>query len=298
MTATGGLRWDKAAFCISIDVELAWGVWDRLTAEYLRKCLLLERPIVRRLLGLFQVYDIPATWAIVGRLLERPDGGSLPGGTDAWYAPDIVDAIRRTHPQQEIGSHSFAHLGFGLVGRDRALADLRAARDMHRKHDLPFVSFVYPGNRVAHLDLLAEVGVEIFRSTDAGWHARATQFAAGLRRVTNLLDKMVPVPPPAVRPLLRESGVVELPSSMLLLGRNGLRRLATAPALVLKARLGLERAVREQAVFHLWFHPSNFYYHTETQFQVLEKILAHASRLRREHAIETVPMGGLAHLTA
>ena len=36
----------KGAFCISIDLELAWGMWDQLTPDHVRKCLDLERVTV------------------------------------------------------------------------------------------------------------------------------------------------------------------------------------------------------------------------------------------------------------
>jgi hypothetical protein len=36
---------DKGALTISIDLELAWGVWDRLTPDDLRMAETAERPI-------------------------------------------------------------------------------------------------------------------------------------------------------------------------------------------------------------------------------------------------------------
>jgi hypothetical protein len=76
-------------FCISIDLELAWGVRDHLTDDYVSYCSELERPIVQRLLASLNRYDISATWAIVGNLLSDTALMSL-GGKEVWYAPDLI----------------------------------------------------------------------------------------------------------------------------------------------------------------------------------------------------------------
>ena len=41
-------------------------------------------------------------------------------------------------------------------------------------------------------------------------------------------------------------------------------------------------------MFHLWFHPSNFFTKTDDQFLVLEEILRHAQRLRDSGALEVL----------
>jgi hypothetical protein len=57
----------RGSFCISIDLELAWGVWDQLSREDLDRCLSLERRIVTRILEIFKVYDTTPIWVIVVR---------------------------------------------------------------------------------------------------------------------------------------------------------------------------------------------------------------------------------------
>ena len=63
--ATGEMK--KGALCISIDLELAWGVWDQLTPGYVRQCVELERTIVKRILELF-VGALPRTSSAVAVL--------------------------------------------------------------------------------------------------------------------------------------------------------------------------------------------------------------------------------------
>ena len=45
------IRLRRGAFCISIDLELLWGVWDHVTASDARECADLEREIVPKAAG-------------------------------------------------------------------------------------------------------------------------------------------------------------------------------------------------------------------------------------------------------
>ena len=285
----------KGALCISIDVELAWGVWDIVTPGDIANCLRLERGIVRRLVELFERYDIPVTWAVVGHLLERrPDRPD--SEVPAWYAPDVIDAIRGSRVEHEIGSHSFGHVYFAELSRDEAEADLARMRDVHQRHDLSYESFVFPRNMVAHEGALARAGVRVFRGKDRGWFTLARGRLA--RRVTHLADAIVPVTPAVVEPVSRADGLVELPGSMLLMSRNGLRRLILPRLVKLKAKRGLRAAVRSRRVFHLWFHPSNFYFDAEGQFGALEAVLEEAARLRRAGRLDVRTMRSFATANA
>jgi hypothetical protein len=82
---------------------------------------------------------------------------------------------------------------------------------------------------------------------------------------------------------------------MLFMGRNGLRRAVHPAAVVAKARLGLAAAARSGETFHLWFHPSNFYYETERQLETLAGILRFAAQMRERGEIAVRPMSSFAH---
>src|SRR6516225_11087192 len=100
----------KARLIISIDLELAWGYWDCLTAENLRMAETAERPICAALIELFDRYEIPATWAIVAALLDEASAKSRPGGASCWYAPDIIDRLFHAKVVHEIGGHGGRHV--------------------------------------------------------------------------------------------------------------------------------------------------------------------------------------------
>ena len=235
---------------------------------------------MRRLLGLFRTHELPVTWAFVGRLLDDSRGfDGLRGDRGCWYAPDLVEAIRDDPVDHEIATHSYGHVYFGESSAEAVRADLMRARAVHEAHGLPFRSLVFPRNQVAHLDIVAEAGIEVFRSVDAGVLQAVSRRAPQLRPLVNLADKALPIAPPVVHPVRRDHGLIELPSSLLLIGRNGLRRVVSPAALRSKLRAGLTRAVETGALFHLWFHPSNFYTGLESQLDVLDDALGRAAEL-------------------
>ncbi|HSU17085.1 MAG TPA: methyltransferase domain-containing protein [Longimicrobium sp.] len=280
-------------FTISIDTEFAWGVrhYGEL-APGRREEIRREREIVTRLLALFSRYDVRATWAVVGRLLER-DPGVAEAELDLWYTPDVIEEIAAAVPRQEIGSHSYAHLFFdeGAAPREAAEADVAAARRVHEQHGLAFDSWVFPRSIVGYRDVLARAGVRVYRGAGRRWYSGLP--VRPVRRVLNLGSFAVGATPRTVRPRVDELGMTDVPDSMLLFGRGGVRRLVPPRSLVRMASAGLERAARRGEVFHLYFHPSNFAHDTDTQFRILEEILAHAQSLRSANRLEIRTMGEL-----
>lgn len=292
----GEHRLQRGAFCISIDVELAWGYWDCLSPAYLAQCSRLDRTVIQELVQLFARHEVSATWVVVGALLDR-DSARPEGAEAVWFAPDVLESIVRAPHAQEIGSHSFAHIDFASAPAGAARADLAHAREIHRAHGLDFTSFVFPRNRVGHLAELAQHGIKVFRGPDRGAIHTAGRLAGRVgRRVANYVDKLIPISPAVVHPIAHPEGIVELPGSLLLMGRDGVRRLVPPRALTAKATRGLRRAAREGGVFHLWFHPSNFHAETTTQLAILDAILTAATELRRTGELDIVPMGHFAYL--
>jgi hypothetical protein len=283
----------SAALTISIDLELAWGVWDRPTAHELRLTESEERPICAALIELFDRYHVPATWAMVAALLDAKSSASCPGSRSCWYAPDIVEKLARAKTPHEIGSHSGRHIYFSDINKAEARDDLDFAGEVHRAHSLAFRSFVFPRNAVGHLDALSRVGMRTFRGPDVGWVSRVQPFGATLGRAANLADKFLPLAPQSVRADPRD-GLVNIPGSMLLIGRNGLRRFVLPVLTRTKLAAGLRCAQRSGGVFHLWFHPSNFYYRREEQLATLAWFLACAADEAGSGRLDIRTMGSYA----
>jgi hypothetical protein len=280
----------KGKLTISIDLELSWGVWDKLTAEDLRLAEAEERPICAALVELFDRHAVPATWAMVAALLDQRSAAARPGSEACWYAPDVVERIVAARAGHEIGSHGGRHIYFDAIGADEARDDLAFASGIHRAHALPFKSLVFPRNCVGHLDIVADAGLGSYRGPDIGWFRIADRVGRPLARLANLADKMLPIPPHPVTAQSHDH-LVDVPGSMLLLGRNGLRRLVLPAVTRAKLAMGLERAQRSGGIFHFWFHPSNFYYRRQEQLDTLDWFLARAASAAGRGELEIVTMG-------
>jgi hypothetical protein len=61
-----------------------------------------------------------------------------------------------------------------------------------------------------------------------------------------------------------------------------------------KLRAGLLAASEQRGLFHLWFHPSNFYYDRAAQLRILDVALEEACRLRGRGVLDVRTMGSFA----
>jgi peptidoglycan/xylan/chitin deacetylase (PgdA/CDA1 family) len=312
-------RLARGVFTISIDTELAWGGFDR--PDRAERWALEEktRAVIGQLLDLFTRYQISATWAIVGHLfldrcqndgsvvhpeIPRPryswhprdwyefDPATTADRHPLWYGPDIVRQILDARPEQEIASHSFAHVIFGDPGCSAAAAaaDLEACGRAARPWGVELRSFVYPRNRVGHLHLLPEHGFRCFRGQDPAWFAR---WPSMLRRAAHFADDLLALPPPTVQPT-RVGGLWNIPGSVMMQGMDGLRAWIPSRCRTRRCLSGLRRAVERHEVFHLWFHPSNFSVHFDRMVQALTPVLEAAAECRDRGGLEILTMGQLA----
>lgn len=274
---------------ISIDLELAWGVWDILSAADLQMAETSERPICAALIDLFDRHQVRATWAIVAALLDKSAAIGRPGKEACWYAPDIIERVVNSRVAHELGTHSGRHVYFNKISESEAGEDLAFAEAMHRANGFSFKSMVFPRNAVAHLGVLARHDLKTFRGPDAGWVRRAGRAGRRAAQVANYADKFFPVPPSPVTAKDR-GDLIDIPGSMLLMGRNGPRRFVLPQVTRAKLYMGLERARHTEGIFHLWFHPSNFYYRRDEQLATLSWFLEHAANEASRGRIEICTM--------
>lgn len=205
----------KGIFVISIDYEYGWGYWDKKLTEGHKKLIRNEVGIVKRLLSVFEKYNIPATWAIVGRLLEQKDTGN----DVLWFdKEELINKIKDSPVGHEIGSHSYAHIIYGdsKTKRGDVELDIENAARVHREHDLPFYSFIFPRNREKHHDLLKKHGVRVFRGFSKKWYEWFPYF---LWPLWGGLDYWL-LTARTVVPVRHESGLVDVPESLAFVSRK------------------------------------------------------------------------------
>lgn len=300
-----------AAFVLSLDTEIAWGTYTNLQA----RAPTFDRypELLRRLTQQLDIYEISATWAIVGHLLlpegtrtrvpqpqysfaDAPDSDRAYENAPHWfYGRYILDAIQQMRVPQELATHTFTHLlaTDPAVDEDMFAAQLSEVVRVYTEHGLPAPrSLVYPQNRVAYTDVLPAHGIICYRGVAADWYARLPD---GLKRPAHLLDRMFAFPPPTYAPqdCLQQDGLVNLPASQFLMSYDGVRARIPTRARVQQAHAGLKRAIANDEIYHLWFHPFNLG-SSDEMFEALSQILSMVWLLRERGQVQVTTMGTLA----
>lgn len=300
-----------AIFILSLDTEIAWGTYHNLAA----RAPAFERypELLRRLIQQLNIYEIPATWALVGHLLlpigtktdvpqphyrfsAVPDAQRVAAHPSHWFhAPYILESILKMRTPQEIGTHTFTHVLATEPSVSAALFDAQLAEvvHIHRQHGLPVPrSLVYPQNRIAHTALLRKHGIITYRGEAPNWTQRLPK---PLRRPANLLDYLLALTPPTLAPSACPlvDGVLNIPASQFLMSYDGIRKQIPTGARVLQAQRGLAQAVARGEIFHLWFHPFNLG-SSDAMFDALAQILALVWALREQGKLQTLSMADAA----
>lgn len=307
---------DKGIFIISVDTELAWGTFDHAGHKKYKEAYEKYRIIIMDILKIFEKYNIPATWAIVGHLFldscQREDGILHPDiirprhkwfsgdwfsydpGTDLsrdriWYGRDIVKMIKEAHPKQEIASHSFCHPVFSDKGcsRETAESDIAKCVQLALKEDIELKTFTFPRNLPGHLEILSKYGFRVFRGQ--GDRYCSLKLPGIIEKIYFLLDDMMTTTPPVVLPKTSSKhGLIEVPASMLFRFAYGKSRFIPEGVRFKKAKKGIDAAIKRKRVFHLWFHPISFAWKTNLMLAELDLILQYASKKKKEELLEVV----------
>lgn len=290
---------------VSVDAELSWGYHD---LETIPPRLDDARRSWYTTLELFDKHDIPATWGIVGHLqLDACDGrhedhplgpswfpcGAVSGGPSDWHAPELIEAVRAAQQDHEIGSHTYSHVLMNEANRAAAEAEVTEARRLADQVGIDLQSFIFPRNRVAHRDVLAEHGFSCYRGNQPRrWYADSP-----LRPLLKLVDwSRIGTEPPLVTPSVDEHGLVNVPASFYLFSFEGLARrvagLVGHEPVVAVAKRGIEKAIERDGLFHMYFHPHNVL-QPDGEAR-LDAVFEYLSRRRAETDLEVRTMGDVA----
>lgn len=278
-------RLQKGIFIISLDTEFAWGT-PRKRVPLKKDQFEQTRAVISELLALFVRYNISATWAVVGKLLER-DGSQE---NSIWDAQDVIRQIQQCPQEQEIGCHSYAHGDFGRYSRHEAVADINACQEAGEKLGIRFASFVFPYNSVAHTDVLASQKFVCYRGVDNRWYKKWRFMPPYIKIALNAIEELFAATPACVVPRRMGQGIIEIPGSTPYLPRDSFLRFVPVRAKVHRAHKGIDKAIAEGKIFHLWFHPFNIASDRVVLLAGLEEILAYAVRKRNEGMLDILPM--------
>lgn len=309
------MKKNKGIFCLSLDMELLWGRHDKKYVGRFITRAQKERDIVKKLLSIFQKYEVAATWAIVGHLflsscrrvngvvhaeINRPyypwytkdwfakDPGTNNNKDPEWYGPDMIDLIR-SNPIQEIASHSFSHVIFGHSGCSQQCADDEISQcvALAKRKGITLRSFVYPRNSVGHLPLLKKYGFTNYRGENSRYQIPylGQQLRTG--------EYFLPFPPKVYQPT-KKDGLVNIPESLYFFSARGVRRHIPNGLRLKKIRRGIDEAILKGAVFHLWTHPTDFADETENLLSVFEQVISYAKSKQKAGKLSILTMGQIA----
>ncbi|AGA78851.1 polysaccharide deacetylase family protein [Echinicola vietnamensis] len=314
----------KPLLVISLDFELHWGVFDKVSPEEKRADFERTKVVIPRILEVFERYGVAATWATVGMLLtesreewEHYKPAELPTYQNPqlspyhWVAQNGYDsAIHSAYPLvkqllltpgQELGSHTFSHYYTGEPGQqiEQFRADLKASRAIVQdKCGKALQSLVFPRNQFDHqsLKICHEEGFATVRVNPSDWFWKEPVKAGLLDKVFRTGDAVFPLGRHttfAQDKLLQTEGLpLQLPASRLLrpLGNYSLMNSARIRRIIGEMTF----AAKHGLVYHLWWHPHNFGHAPKESMRDLQRLLEVFKKLQQDYGMCSVNMGKLA----
>ena len=321
----------KGYFIVSLDFELFWGMFDKVTLETYGDRIRGERTAIPRMLDIFSRYGIHATWATVGMLMAKDKQDLLtllpspelqpvyedmrmssyeylktaPIETDTvpdiyHFGSDLVWKILAT-PFQEIGNHTFSHFYCidGYTNRPEVFrTDLEAFERALRPYETTTESIDFPRNQasVEALRICAEKGIRAYRGNEAHvlYTPRKNADQSLLIRAFRLLDHYINLSGYHTYPLPKaHTGIpLDIPSSRFFRPWNRMFSIFE-PLRLRRIMSAMTHAAKNGEVFHLWWHPHNFGIDQKQNFKNLETILRHFKKLQEQYNMESASMSDI-----
>lgn len=297
----------KGKLTITLDCEYGWGHLAKNTFNDLTDSFSKTSLINRRLLAVFEEFDIPVTWAVVGaidiksserkmlynylrscglceaailRLIDSNKGNS---SDSIFFDPHIIDDIKGSPVSHDIGSHTFSHHFLDEISEKHVLSDCKLMSALNHERGLDYVSLVFPKNIKGFLEVYEQFGYKIVRGEDKTRKWRVNKITKKLMRA---LEWFFVLSPLTVN-VYRQKNILVLPGSLLFrIKPNNIFYRINAMLLTARIKKGLKMAIKKGETLHLWWHPFNFAYKEQLHFKILEKILIEVDKLIKEEKLE------------
>jgi peptidoglycan/xylan/chitin deacetylase (PgdA/CDA1 family) len=154
------MQLEKGMFIISIDVDVGSrelgvinkGKNDENVSRHMSEYRVgeIDELAFPLFISMFDDFEIPVTFAIRGQLTEVNDS--------------ILGLLLKSSAKHNIGAHGYYHREFTKLSRDEAENELNLISEGMKKFGIIPRSFVFPKNKVAHLDLLEKHDYKCYRS--------------------------------------------------------------------------------------------------------------------------------------
>jgi peptidoglycan/xylan/chitin deacetylase (PgdA/CDA1 family) len=250
-------EFDTASLIISIDVDVGspevgvknGGRNDRNVHDFLSESAVgkIEEQAIPLLLKAFDEVEFPATFALRGQLTEVENS--------------IFYQILESSARHEIAAHGYSHRVFTALSGSEADEELKMISVGMKKFSITPKSFVFPRNKVSHLELFERHGYLSFR-------AEGTSFRDGMyvEKCGNLIN---------VHPSLFSDFNGSFFSKKI-----------------------IDLAVKYRAPLHIWFHPWNLGYSPKTSAKRISKglfpFIEYARKKKKLGVLKFETMGSIA----
>jgi peptidoglycan/xylan/chitin deacetylase (PgdA/CDA1 family) len=320
---------NKPLLVISLDFELYWGMFDKVTLEQYGENIRGVHTAIPEILTLFKENGIHATWATVGMLMQenkseleallpnpelRPKYadmsvssyahiqntsiGEHASGDPYHYGAHLVEKIIET-PFQELASHTFSHyycLDGGENGEAIFAADCDAFARAAFKFNRPITSIVFPRNQAnaEALNVCKAQGFTSYRGTPHHFlytGKKEKEQTSPLLRMLRLLDAYINLSGHHTFTLESAKGSIltNIAGSRFLRPYSKTLRLLE-PLRIARIKNSMTHAAKNNQVFHLWWHPHNFGINRKENLAALLELIAHYKKLHDEYGMESATM--------
>ena len=282
---------NHGSLIISLDFEMMWGMHDVATKDGYGQSHIKNVPeVIDRLLDLFKVYGVHATFATVGMIMcggkeellsDIPN--SLPSYDNKTCSP-YGKVMAEIQPSEEplffqkavvkklrdaegieVGTHTYCHYYCWEQGQtiDQFDTDIQKAVEVAHRNGIEIRSIVFPRNQVSeeHLKVCAKYGITSYRGNAAKYF---THTQSRLRYLQNRILRMLDA-------YLNVGGLASTPYTSINLNEKPLNLRASrflrpySHNLAFLNGMRLNRIKREMIhaaqyneIYHLWWHPHNF----------------------------------------
>lgn len=306
---------------ISLDFELLWGVFDKVSWEEQETYFLNTRKVIPEILKCFSEHDISCTWATVGMLFNenwdewnenvpRLKPGYSNSQLSAYqfgervqfsqteklcFAPDLIEKVTDT-PKQELATHTYSHYYCLEPGQteEQFEADLRMAGKLASKFGKEIKSLVFPRNQYnrSYLEICKRNGIQNIRSNPSNWYWRDTQKDSLLQKIFRTSDAYLgPTDKSYTMNSIQGMQVLEQRASRFLRpisSNKTLNKLRIAR--VIKE---MEYSAKEGKIYHLWWHPHNFGANPLRSIEELNIIVRSFKTLNKQYGFQSKNMNDL-----
>ena len=321
-----------SALVISLDFELFWGVTDSRTIDNYGANIAGEWQAIPAILALFKKYEIHATWATVGMLMNKdfkqwsdlrpsdmptytrkfPSTYSISALVQDYpklfFAPALVEQILATDGQ-ELASHTYSHFFCGEAGVtiEQFIADLDCVKIIFAEYGVKPTSMVFPRNQIRdeYLHAILDARFTVYRGNQYEHLSQDLFLKFQLYRTTwralRFVDSYLPLTGNHLSSLPNgtpKGQLLNIPASKFL------RPASKYPLLdrmqINKVKSGMLGAAKTNGVFHLWWHPHNFGQCTEANLKNLEELLKYYQTLSQKYGMRSLSLkelGGLSWKT-